>query len=111
MIEALKSDDLGMRQEAAVYFLAHEPGMAGRAIDALVERIANPTEGSHYGWALVIQAQNAHPGARSNLSRRNCSSCWAARPSLRHVHLSIAALGEIGREAIAARSRAAGTLE
>ena len=59
MIEELKSDDPGMRQEAAVFFLAHEPDMVGRAIDALLERITNPTEGSHFGWALVSRLRVA----------------------------------------------------
>jgi hypothetical protein len=100
MIELLKSDDAVMRQEAAVFLLAHEPAMARRAIEALSEWIATPSEGSHFGWAVVVRlrqttASSAGPLAPTLLELLGSST----RPAERSFFIS--ALGEIGTEASA----------
>jgi HEAT repeat protein len=100
MIEALKSDDLGIRQEAAVYFLAREPAMAGRAIDAVVERIGIPAEGSDHGCALVTRLGVASWSSVKLLTPKLLELLGrATKPAARAF--VIAALGEIGREALA----------
>jgi HEAT repeat protein len=101
MIEALKSDDLGMRQEAAVFFLAHEPGMTGRVIDALVEQIAIPAEGSYCGWALVTRLRVASWSSVKPLTPKLLELLGrSTKPATRAFLFT--ALGEIGREALAA---------
>ncbi len=53
MIEALASDDGGMREDAAFFLLEHENRMASRALDTLVQQIADPLDGGHGSWELV----------------------------------------------------------
>ena len=101
MIEALKSDDPGMRQEAAVFFLAREPDMAERTIDALLERITIPTEGSHYGWAVASRLRLYNWSAVKPLTPKLLALLdRSTNPATRAF--VFAALGEIGREALAA---------
>jgi HEAT repeat protein len=101
MIEALRGDDPGLRQEAAVFFLAREPDTAGRTIDALLERITNPTEGSHFGWAVVSRLRLYDWSAVKPLTRKLLELLdRSTRPATRAF--AIAALGETRREALAA---------
>jgi hypothetical protein len=51
--DCLKNDDGGVRCEAALYLLQHQPALASRALDALVEQILEPLDGSYLPWDLI----------------------------------------------------------
>jgi HEAT repeat protein len=107
LLDALTSDDGFLRDEAALFFLKQEPGMAQRAIETLAEQIVDPLDGSYLLWDLVRKMREASPGAMTPLV-----SALVARLGPAHKPTSranaIMALGEIGP---AAKSAVPGLLE
>jgi hypothetical protein len=76
LIDAMASDDGFLRDEAALFFLKHEPGMAPRTIETLAEQIVDPLDGSDLLWGLIRKMREASPGSItplvSALSRGSC---------------------------------------
>jgi HEAT repeat protein len=100
MLAVLDSDDGGIREEAAIYFLEHEPGMASRVIDTVAEQIANPMEGSYFGSDLVKRLRNATSGSTKLLTPRLLELLGRSTKPGKRAFV-IAALGEIGPDAAA----------
>ena len=100
MLEALSSNHGIIREEAAIYFLQHEPAMAARAIDTVAEQVANPIEGSYFAWDLVKRLRQASTGSIKLLTPRLLELLPRATKPGNRVFV-IAALGEIGPDAAA----------
>ena len=95
MIEALTSDDGGLRGEAALFFLKREPAMGAGAMDTLADQMVDPLEGSYLWWDLVKQAREASPGSMTALAARLLERlARASKPETRSN--AISALGEVG---------------
>jgi HEAT repeat protein len=104
MLEALAGDDLTMREEAAFYFLSHDPGMSDRVLDLLADQTAKPGEGSYLAWDLVKRTREATPGLMKPFAARLAARLGARLGASTQPNgplFVMAALGEIGPEAAA----------
>jgi hypothetical protein len=98
MLKALAGADITIREEAAFYFLQHEPGMVDRALDVLADQTADPGQGSYLAWDLVKRAREAASDSLKPLAARLLERLGrSTKPS--GMQFLIAALGEIGSDA------------
>jgi hypothetical protein len=99
MLDALAGTDVTVREEAAFYFLQREPEMVDQALELLADQTANPGEGSYLAWDLVKRAREASPGSIKRLAARLIERLGkSTKPE--SLQFLIAALGEIGSEAV-----------
>jgi HEAT repeat protein len=98
LIECLESGDGGLRQEAALYLLAHDPGMAAKAIETLAEQVVEPRDGAAIPEHVARQVRESSPGALDALARSVVERLPRARDPEFLFH-AIVALGEIGPDA------------
>ena len=107
LVLALTSDDGFVRDEAALFLLKHDPSMATRTIDTLVEQIVDPLEGGYLHWDLIRKMREVAPGSITPLVPALVARLTRAKSTVSRVN-AIIALGEIGPEA---RSAVAAMLE
>ena len=101
LIDALASDDGGLRGEAALFFLEHEPAMAQRSIDIIAEQIVDPMNGSFLSPFSIKKIRDTSAGSITLLTPKLVELlARATKPSSRVS--AIVALGEIGPDAISA---------
>lgn len=114
LIEALASDDVGMRSEAALFLLELEPSVADRAIVTIAEELTAPIEGSYLQWGLVDRMRQraspmfsltmgpqASPAVLTRLARALVDKLARADKAIVKVN-AIRALREIGPDAMPA---------
>ncbi len=87
-----------MRDEAALFLLKNDPGMATRAIDTLAEQIVDPMNGSYLLWDLIRKMRTASPASISSLVPALTGRLERTNKRASRVN-AIMALGEIGIEA------------
>jgi HEAT repeat protein len=95
LLKALASDDGFLRDEAALFFLEHEPDVAPRAIETLAEQIVDPLDGSYLLWDLIRKTREASPSSITSLVSAIVARLTRANKSTSRVN-AIMALGEIG---------------
>ena len=61
VVDALGSDDGGIRCEAALFLLKHDPGTASRALEELVEQLVNPQDGSFIQHDIIRKLREVSP--------------------------------------------------
>jgi HEAT repeat protein len=113
LIEALASDDGGLRDEAALYLLKHDASMARRAIETIAEQIVDPLNGSYLLWDLIRKTRKESPGSITPLVPALVTRLARASNPDSRVN-AIMALGEIGPEAkpaVPAMLEASGTAD
>ena len=95
LIKALASNDGFLRDEAALFLLKHEPGMAARIIDTLADQIVDPLDGGYVLWDLIAKMRKTSPGSITPLVP--ALAVRLARADKPEVRVNaIMALGEIG---------------
>jgi HEAT repeat protein len=110
--DCLKSDDGGVRCEAALYLLQHQPALASRALDTLVEQILEPLDGSYFPWDLIrrlkgdsftrmMHSQVGSPESLAPVTRAMIDTLKRTDKPGRRDN-ALLTLGEIGPEAISA---------
>ena len=60
-VGALTCTDGFLRDEAALFLLKHDPGLAQRALDTLAEQIVDPLDGGHVMEDLIAKMREASP--------------------------------------------------
>jgi HEAT repeat protein len=98
LIEALASDDGFLRDEAALYFLKHEPEMASKALDTLAGQIIDPRDGGHIPESLIQDLRRTSPKSLAVFARELVERMSRSPNSTSRVS-AITALGEIGPDA------------
>ena len=110
--DCLKSDDGGVRCEAALYLLQDQPALASRALDTLVEQILEPLDGSYLPWDLIrrlkgdsftrmMDSQVGSPESLAPVTRAMIDTLKRTDKPGRRDN-ALLTLGEIGPEAISA---------
>jgi HEAT repeats len=101
LIAALASDDVGLRCEAALFLMVHDPSMVERAIDLVAEEIAGPFEGSYLQWNLIDRMSRESPDSLTRLAQVLVDKLARTNEPIVRVN-AIRALGEIGPKAMPA---------
>ena len=100
---ALANDDHGVRWAAALLLLKHEPRLAARAVDTLVEAIAASREDSDYAlWYYpLIELRRDSPGSVTRLAESLAGRLGHATKAESRCNV-LTVLGELGPEAMPA---------
>jgi len=98
LVEALDGDDGGLRCEAALYFLEHDPEMASRAIDTMAGQLLHPLDGSMLADDAVKQMRKRSRYPLAHLTDRLIAGLASEGGTTARV-AAATALREIGPEA------------
>jgi HEAT repeat protein len=98
LVDLLDGRDRGQRCNAALYLLSHEPTLAARALETLVEQITDPSDGTYFSAHLVDHIRKASPGSIDHIVEAILEPLASSRSPSARLNM-ISALEAVGPEA------------